>query len=147
MTPANELDFPDGTFHRIYCLEVIEHLGADQGVELLRTLRRLLTPDGQLLLTTPNYGGLWSPIEWSMDLFRLAPRMRGEQHVTRYRLRQLRAVAASAGLETQCSGRFCGLAPFASVVSWRLAEWLDRLGWRVGHPFGNLLYLRAGHPR
>ena len=144
LAPANELAFPDGSFQRIYCLEVIEHLAADQGVELLRTLRRLLAPNGQILLTTPNDGGLWPVIERMMDALRLAPRMKGEQHVTRYRLRQLRAVAASAGLETQRCGRFCGLAPFASVLSWRLAEWLDRLGWRLGHPFGNLLYLCAG---
>jgi 2-polyprenyl-3-methyl-5-hydroxy-6-metoxy-1,4-benzoquinol methylase len=141
---ANELDFPPESFRHILCLEVVEHLAAGQAADLLASLRRLLAPEGRLLVTTPNYASPWPLIEFAMDRLRLSPRMQRAQHVTRFRLGRLRRVLGEAGLQVQRSGRFCGLAPFASVLSWRLAAWLDRLEWRLGQPLGCVLYAVAG---
>jgi hypothetical protein len=91
-------------------------------------------------VTTPNYAGPWPVIEWSMDVLHLAPRMAGDQHVSRFTARRLRAAARKAGLEVVKVGRFCGLAPFVSVLSWKLAMGVDRLEDRLGTPLGNLLY-------
>ena len=141
---ANAMDFADGTFERIVCMEVVEHLTYGQAEDLVRNLGRLLAPDGELLVTTPNYRSLWPAIERLMDLFHLSPPMQGEQHVTHFTRRRLRAMLARAGLEVRRCGRFCGLAPFASVLSWRVAEWADRGEWRLGSPLGNILYAVAG---
>lgn len=43
--------FEDGTFDAIVCSEVIEHVGEPE--TMLREIRRLLKPDGILILTTP----------------------------------------------------------------------------------------------
>ncbi len=41
-------------FDLVACLEVIEHLDADQAVALLSGIRRRLAPGGRLVLSTPN---------------------------------------------------------------------------------------------
>lgn len=144
VTAANEMAFAHGSFERIVCLEVIEHLPAAQAVALLRDLGRLLSPEGVLLVTTPNGASLWPAIERLMDAFRLSPPMCGEQHITRFTRGRLTHALEAAGLEVHRCGRFCGLAPFLAAASWRLAERLDTLEGRLGQPFGNLLYALAG---
>lgn len=139
-----ELDFADESFDLVVCMEVVEHLVAEQVVDLLRRLGRLLAPRGRLLLTTPNVHSLWPAVEATMDLLRLSPPMRHGQHVTRFTRRRLERALGEAGLAAARYGRFCGLAPFAALLSWRLAERLDRLEWRLGQPLGNLLFAIAG---
>lgn len=46
------LGFQDGTFDLIWCSEVVEHL--ENPVFSLEEMRRVLKPDGKLILTTPN---------------------------------------------------------------------------------------------
>jgi len=48
-------DIPDGHYHWISMIEVIEHLTELQ--DTLVELRRVLAPDGMLFVTTPNLGG------------------------------------------------------------------------------------------
>jgi 2-polyprenyl-6-hydroxyphenyl methylase/3-demethylubiquinone-9 3-methyltransferase len=137
---VDEIDLPPGSFDRIYCLEVIEHVFPDQIVKLLRLLGVLLAPDGRLLVTTPNYGSLWPVIEWTMDRLRLAPRMEQDQHVTHLDAGSLRRLLEQSGLTVVDLGRFCGAAPFLSVLSWKLAAAVDGLERRLDCPWGNLLY-------
>lgn len=49
---ARSLPFPDATFDLVVAFELIEHL-ADWS-ELLREARRVLTPHGQVIVSTPN---------------------------------------------------------------------------------------------
>jgi 2-polyprenyl-3-methyl-5-hydroxy-6-metoxy-1,4-benzoquinol methylase len=141
---ANELDFPKGSFDLVVCMEVIEHMATDQAQALAGDLARLLAPGGRLLVTTPNSLSLWPLIERAMDLFHLAPRMLGEQHVASYTARRLGALLERAGLDVCRVGRFCGIAPFSACVSRRLADMLDRLEWWLHEPLGNLLFAVAG---
>jgi 2-polyprenyl-3-methyl-5-hydroxy-6-metoxy-1,4-benzoquinol methylase len=141
---VSQLSLPDATFGLVVCMEVIEHLPLGQVMDLLGVLRRLLRPEGTLLVTTPNCRSLWPAIEWLMDLFRLSPPMRGQQHVTGFTAERLERVLRAAGLGVRRIGRFCGLAPFVSPLSWPLAERLDAAEWRAGQPFGNLLFALAG---
>ena len=147
LVAASEMAFPDASFDLIVCMEVIEHLAVSQVAELLGVVRRLLRPEGVLLVTTPNYRSLWPAIEWLMDLFRLSPPMRGAQHVTRFTADRLERLLRAAGLEVRECGRFCGLAPFAGPLSWPLAERLDAAEWRAAQPLGNLLFALAGEPQ
>ena len=52
---VDALPWPDGSFDRIVCGDVIEHLDPDQGERALREFRRVLAPGGLLLVhTSPN---------------------------------------------------------------------------------------------
>jgi 2-polyprenyl-3-methyl-5-hydroxy-6-metoxy-1,4-benzoquinol methylase len=137
---ADEVDLPPGSVDRVYCLELVEHLYSEQAARLLSGLGRLLTPTGTLFLTTPNYHSAWPLIEKLLDLFHLVPPLAEEQHVWRPTRARLRRLADAAGLRERAMGRTCGLAPFASVLGWRLARAVDRCETKLGSPFGNLLY-------
>lgn len=45
---------PEGSFDLITCFELIEHLERSEQLRLLTSLDRLLTPDGLLIVSTPN---------------------------------------------------------------------------------------------
>ncbi len=137
---ADALPFREGRFDRVYCLEVIEHLYWSQIAALFSDLSRYLKPRGTLFITSPNYRSPWPFLEATMDLLRLAPRMEGSQHVSRPTKRRLDELAPLCGFETVVSGRFAGLGPFASVVSWRLGTAIDRIECRLGCPLGSLVY-------
>jgi len=140
LATADALPFPAGRFDRIYVLEFIEHLYAGQLETLFTQMRSLLAPGGTLFLTTPNYRSPWPVLEKTMDLLGLAPHMEGEQHVSHPNPRFLRDLARRSGFEVVTQGRFAGLAPFASALSWKLAEALDAAEHRIGCPVGSLLY-------
>jgi 2-polyprenyl-3-methyl-5-hydroxy-6-metoxy-1,4-benzoquinol methylase len=48
------LGWSAGAFGVVLCLEVIEHVPPEERLTLLRELLRVLTPDGLLVLSTPN---------------------------------------------------------------------------------------------
>jgi SAM-dependent methyltransferase len=53
-----DMPFADGSFDLAVCLDVIEHLENDR--RALRELRRVVAPDGVLVVTVPAYQWLWS---------------------------------------------------------------------------------------
>lgn len=48
---------PDG-FDRIVCLEVIEHMGVEDGRRMLQAMQDVIVTDGTLYLSTPVFNGL-----------------------------------------------------------------------------------------
>lgn len=51
---ATRLPFPDASFDVVTCFEVIEHINEEQQHALLREMRRVLAPEGILIISTPN---------------------------------------------------------------------------------------------
>lgn len=143
---VDELADPPGSVDRIYCLEVIEHLYADQVHALLAQFHRLLRPGGTLCLTTPNFRGVWPAIEWTLDTLRLVPTLAEEQHVSRFSRASLRAALESAGWSVTQLRTFSTVAPFASVLGWNVGRSLARLEDRAGLPFGAVLFAVATRP-
>jgi SAM-dependent methyltransferase len=47
------LPFRDGSFDRVYCFDLVEHI--DDIVGLMGEIHRVLAPDGSVLITTPHY--------------------------------------------------------------------------------------------
>jgi 2-polyprenyl-3-methyl-5-hydroxy-6-metoxy-1,4-benzoquinol methylase len=135
----DELRLPDESVDKAVCLEIVEHVYLDQVRELLQSLRAVLVAGGQVLITTPNYRGLWPIVEWALDRFSGAATMDAEQHVTHFNRRLLRQVCEDAGFEVRALRTYSTFAPFAAGVSTSLAERLERVERLVDLPFGNLL--------
>jgi hypothetical protein len=87
----------------------------------------VLRPGGQLLVTTPNYRSLWPVMEWTVDRLNMAPKMSGEQHITRFDPRALRELLIESGLIMEYFGTIYTLSPFLALASPKWAyRWLKR---------------------
>jgi 2-polyprenyl-3-methyl-5-hydroxy-6-metoxy-1,4-benzoquinol methylase len=123
------LPLAEGSFDCVILSEVIEHL--EQPRTSIREASRVLHPGGRLLVTTPNYRSFWPVIEWVVDRSNRAPKMAGEQHISRFHPSALQSLLLQSGLNIEYSGTIYDLSPFMSLVSpnWaerRLARELDR---------------------
>jgi SAM-dependent methyltransferase len=128
----------DACFDAITMIELIEHLPPAEARRLLAEARGLLSPQGRLVVTTPNYRSLWPVIEWGVNL---VSRVGYEQqHVNKYGRGQLAAELAQAGYGEVTVGTAVGLAPFAAVFGRQPAQWLDAVERSIGYlGCGNLL--------
>jgi SAM-dependent methyltransferase len=125
-------------FDAITMIEVIEHLPPADTSRLLAEARGLLSPQGRLVVTTPNYRSLWPLIEWGLN--RVSRVSYEQQHVNKYGRGRLAADLAQAGYGKVDIGTAVGLAPFAAVLGQRPARWLDAAERGIGHlGCGNLL--------
>lgn len=113
------LPFQNGTFDLVLLSEVIEHLETPGLVicEAARTLR----PGGYLLVTTPNYRSLWPLLEWLVDRLEMAPKMAGEQHISRFHPSSLRDLLEQVDLQVDYFGSIYLFSPFLAMFSERLA--------------------------
>jgi SAM-dependent methyltransferase len=109
------LPLEDESFDCILMSEVIEHLEAPQ--ISVREAVRILSPGGRLLITTPNYRSFWPLMEWTVDRLNMAPKMAGEQHISRFYLSSLKQMLVESGLEIEYAGSIYSLSPFLSLVS------------------------------
>jgi 2-polyprenyl-3-methyl-5-hydroxy-6-metoxy-1,4-benzoquinol methylase len=138
-----DLDVEAASFDHAVCLEVIEHVTVEQSRSLLAHLRRALRPGGTLLLTTPNYRGLWPLVEWGADRFSEVAQMGGLQHITHYHRGRLQRLLAEEGFEVVRVRTFSTFAPFVAALSTGMADRVDALERKVDLPFGNLLAVVA----
>jgi SAM-dependent methyltransferase len=105
------LPFEDSSFALATVLDVIEHLDDDVGA--LRELRRVVAPDGRLLVTVPCYPWLWS----SHDVV--------NHHHRRYTRRSLHRAAQLAGWAPVRTLHFNMLLLPAAIAT-RLVQHLGR---------------------
>ncbi len=128
----------DERFDAITLIEVIEHLPPPEARHLLVEARGLLSGQGRLVVTTPNYRSLWPLIEWGVN--RVSRVSYDQQHVNKYDRPRLAADLAQAGYGKVEVATAVGLAPFAAAFGRRPAEWLDAAERSIGHlGCGNLL--------
>jgi SAM-dependent methyltransferase len=86
---AEELPYEDGTFDLVTALDVVEHL--DDDAAGLREFRRVLKPDGRILLFVPAFMFLWGVQD---DV---------SHHRRRYTLPELLKIVREAGFEVERS--------------------------------------------
>ncbi|MGA2326260.1 MAG: class I SAM-dependent methyltransferase [Bryobacteraceae bacterium] len=89
--------FPEGSLPAVGLFDVVEHICDDAG--FLRTIRRLLRPDGMLYVSVPAYQWLWS-IE---DVL--------AGHYRRYTLRGIAALLERSGYSTVFASYFFTVLP------------------------------------
>jgi 2-polyprenyl-3-methyl-5-hydroxy-6-metoxy-1,4-benzoquinol methylase len=139
MSPA-QVPLPDGSVSVVTLIEVIEHLTVDEIRALLDAVRRVLSPGGRVVLTTPNYTSLWPVLEWVVN--RCAEVSYEEQHITRFNAARLETVLSSSGFQIEKVSSFLFASPFVAPFGWRLADAVARVElpfinvfgrWRGGH--------------
>lgn len=106
------VDAKDAPYDLIALMDVLEHIDDDVGS--LRTLGRLLSDRGHLLLTVPAVPALWS----SHDVL--------HHHKRRYTRRSLTQAAQAAGLRVERIGYFNSLLFPVALVQRGLARLLGR---------------------
>jgi SAM-dependent methyltransferase len=111
---------PEDSFDCIILSEVIEHLEAPQ--VSIREATRVLRPGGRLLVTTPNYRSFWPVMEWAVDRLNMAPKMAGEQHISKFQPASLRRLLKECRLNIEYFGTMYMWSPFLSLVS---TKWAD----------------------
>ena len=144
MTPG-QLPVPSAAYDVVTIVELLEHITRDEAAQLLTECLRVLRPGGKIVLTTPNYGCLWPPLEFLTN--RLGKVSYADQHITKYRaplLRELLGSTGFAGVQVETC-LFSG--PFFAALGWSLADTMARiepafLSRRLGH----LLIGRATKP-
>ena len=109
------LPLRENSFDCILISEVIEHLEKPQ--ISIREAVRVLRPGGRLLITTPNYRSFWPLMEWLVDRMNMAPKMAGEQHISRFYPSSLKNLLVGLGLRMEYAGSIYNLSPFLSLVS------------------------------
>jgi SAM-dependent methyltransferase len=98
---------PHEKFDVITLLDVIEHV--EQDVESLVNVRRLLTPQGRVIVTVPAFQFLWS----GHDVI--------NEHKRRYKKGELRAKLERAGFTVRLIS-YCNSALFLPIAAVRLAR-------------------------
>ena len=61
---VTRLPFPDASFDRALCLDVLEHLAFEDQARALGELFRVLAPGGELLVSVPNLAHLQSRVQF-----------------------------------------------------------------------------------
>lgn len=126
---------PDGMADLVYSLNVLEHV--DDAVALLREARRVLKPDGTLVIYVPAFMLLYSGFD------------RAVGHLRRYTRASLRAEVQTAGFAVSadrymdCVGFAAALAfkllrPGSQSVDSRMLIAYDRLVWPVSRVLDRL---------
>jgi 2-polyprenyl-3-methyl-5-hydroxy-6-metoxy-1,4-benzoquinol methylase len=128
------------SFSKIIMSEVIEHLNEEYSAKILRELGEIITRDGEILITTPNYRSLWSSIETLLDSSKLAPKLKDVQHVAKYDWRKLLEIAEQSNYQVIDKGTLNWISPFISLITPNLADKISYFEFSR-FPFGNLLYV------
>jgi ubiquinone/menaquinone biosynthesis C-methylase UbiE len=137
----DRLPFPDASFDAVTCIEVVEHIHPFLAAKILSEIRRVLRPDGYVVLTTPNYRSLWPLIEFLLE--RASPVKYHEQHISKFTPNSLVKFMETCGFEATSLKSIFITAPFLNALSRRLASAVHRVEMKFRPLFGSLLVVQA----
>ena len=143
-----DLPFAPGSFDRVLCLDVLEHLQYDHQTRALAEIARVLRPTGEVLLSIPNLAHLQSRLKFLLT-GKLVRTSNPSKHPGDRPIEEYLEAARRAGLVVV---RRVGIFPTVPVVARlirrhpRRLAWLHRLLTRLlpvpGWCFLNLVWLR-----
>lgn len=137
-----QLELKGKKFTKIAMTEVLEHFSKEEGTKVLKQIKNALAPNGKLLITTPNYKSPWVILEKLMDIFKLSPKLWGEQHLIKFTPNRLKKMLEDSGFSVERQGTLNFVSPFLTIISPILADKLSYFEFK--HiPIGNLLYVVA----
>jgi 2-polyprenyl-6-hydroxyphenyl methylase / 3-demethylubiquinone-9 3-methyltransferase len=104
---VTNMPFKTAAFDKVVISEVIEHI--DNDIKALKEVKRILKPEGMMVLTTPNYDYplFWDPFNWILEhLFKTHIKRDFWNgiwlgHVRLYRHEELSKVIARAGFKIE----------------------------------------------
>jgi len=125
-----KLEFADGSFDVVLCLDTLEHLyNRDQ---LLREVRRILRSDGRLFLSLPNRQTGWKKLQRSLGINSFAD----PDHKKEYSLEEILKLCRQAGFRVISTAPVVLDTPLAPVIDIvgglsislyaRLQKWKER---------------------
>jgi len=123
-----QLPFPNALFDRILVIHALEE--ADDPLELMREVWRVLAPAGRVIVAAANRRGVWCNAE-STPLGHGAPFTRG----------QLEGLVRDAQLEPVAWSRALFAPPLTWTAGW--ADALEQAGQRLWPAFSGLILLEA----
>jgi 2-polyprenyl-3-methyl-5-hydroxy-6-metoxy-1,4-benzoquinol methylase len=114
------------TAEKILFLETIEHITTEQAKQAAAAMYQILKPGGKLVVSTPNKKSLWPLQEWLLDRLHIVPSLKNDQHERLYNGKELEHLFTEAGFTTARKETINFLAPWAALVSNRLADKIHR---------------------
>jgi 2-polyprenyl-3-methyl-5-hydroxy-6-metoxy-1,4-benzoquinol methylase len=131
-----------GEFDAVSAVELIEHLSPEEVKETLEAGVARLRPGGKLVLTTPNFGGVWPVVEALLNRF-------GDveyelQHTNKFTRSSLAVLITMLGMRETRVETYLGAAPFSAPFGWTLADRLAAWERRKTERRVGLLLLGAG---
>lgn len=135
------LPFQDSSFDAVTCIEVVEHIHPFLASRMLQEIRRVLRPEGTLVLTTPNYRSFWPLIEFFLE--KASPVKYHEQHISKFTPNSLLKFLESNGFEPVNINSMFIAAPFLSGISLGLASAIHKFELRAKPLLGSLLVIEA----
>jgi SAM-dependent methyltransferase len=144
---VTSLPFGDASFDRVLCLDVLEHLALHDQAAAFAELYRVLTPDGEALISIPNLAHLQSRVHFLFrgNLIRTASERKhpGDRPVNEY----MRMARAAGFTVRRREGVFPTIPVLTSIIRRHPASmvpvhrWLTRLLPVPGWCFLNLVQL------
>jgi 2-polyprenyl-3-methyl-5-hydroxy-6-metoxy-1,4-benzoquinol methylase len=113
------------SFDIVTLIELVEHLEQKEVHDLLVRTYTALKPGGRIIVSTPDYDGLWPALEFVVNRFGQVP-YEG-QHINHFNKRRLASALEDAGFQIERLQRYMFLAPFLAAVSDGLAIWWNRI--------------------
>lgn len=139
---SEQINIDFSVFQTVTCIEFIEHISEPELQKVLADVQACLEPDGNLVITTPNYRGLWPLLEWCMDKFAKGPTY-DQQHITHWNRARIREFLESNGFKVISISGIHGVAPFLAPFNWKIARIFARLEEPIVKRSGFLLLVKA----
>jgi 2-polyprenyl-3-methyl-5-hydroxy-6-metoxy-1,4-benzoquinol methylase len=139
---VGELPESVGEFDAVTAIELIEHLSPEDVKDTLEAAVRRLRPGGKLVVTTPNFGGIWPVVEKALNTF-------GDvdyelQHTNKFTRSSLAVLITMLGLREATVGAYIGAAPFVASLGWRVADCVAEVERQFSEPRMGLLLVGTG---
>lgn len=93
------LPFPDGSFDRIFCEGVLEHVNMNSGLQLVSECYRILRPSGIIRLMTPSLEHFASRVGGKREINTI---FYGQKHRYIYSTKELTEQRKSSGFNNMC---------------------------------------------